>query len=111
MRQVGRLQSSNVDSFDGLDQNIGECMRIIRYLALGLLGVALVVFTLLNAQSVTVNVLFTSVTLPLPLLLCFSLLIGILLGVLLGLAAYWKAKRQYAHRLRQQSITHASHEN
>ncbi|NKB47536.1 MAG: DUF1049 domain-containing protein [Legionellales bacterium] len=85
-------------------------MRIIRYLLLGLLGVLIVVFTLLNAQSVTVNVLFTSVTLPLPLLLCFSLLVGILLGALIGLAAYWKAKQQCAHRLRQQRSIHVPRE-
>jgi uncharacterized integral membrane protein len=77
-------------------------VQIIRYLVLGLLGGVITAFTLLNSQAVTINVFLTTVTLPLPLLLCFSLLIGILLGAFVGLLTYWKA---YAHRLRRQART------
>jgi uncharacterized integral membrane protein len=67
-------------------------VRIIRYLVLGLLGVVIIAFTLLNSQAVTVNIFLTTATLPLPLLLCLSILIGILLGAFFGLIAYWRAK-------------------
>jgi uncharacterized integral membrane protein len=80
-------------------------VRIIRYLVLGLLGVVIAAFTLLNSQAVTINIFLTTVTLPLPLLLCFSLLIGILLGAFVGLLMYWKARQQYTHRLRRQART------
>lgn len=58
-------------------------------------------FGLLNADPVTVNYYFGTTTLPLSLLLVFSLLLGAVFGVLAALSHIFRLRREL-HRLRRE---------
>ncbi|MFA5960321.1 MAG: LapA family protein [Tatlockia sp.] len=62
---------------------------LICYVVLILLGVS---FAALNASSVQVNFYFKTMTMPISVLMVFTLGIGLLLGVLLFLYRYWRLK-------------------
>ena len=69
-------------------------MRIIMliiYIVLIIFGVS---FAALNAASVRVNFYFTTISMPVSVLLIITLGIGILIGFILFIARYWRLKAE-----------------
>jgi putative membrane protein len=64
-------------------------MMLIFYLVLALLGVS---FAALNANSVHVNLYFTTMSMPIAVLITAVLGIGVMLGLLLFMIRYWRLK-------------------
>ena len=72
------------------------------YLLLILLGVS---FAALNANSVQVNFYFTTVTMPISVLMTIMLGVGLVLGFLLFLFRYWRLKIDYSKIRSQLKMT------
>lgn len=80
-------------------------MRIfmtIFYLLLILIGVS---FAALNAASVQINLYFTTLTLPISVLMTIMLGIGILLGFLIFIYRYFRLKADYRSVKNQLKLT------
>ncbi|WP_133133038.1 lipopolysaccharide assembly protein LapA domain-containing protein [Legionella sp. PL877] len=72
------------------------------YLILILLGVS---FAALNADSVTVNLYFTKLSIPISVLMTIMLGIGLLLGFLIFIYRYWRLKVEYLKVKNQLKMT------
>jgi putative membrane protein len=70
--------------------------RVVIILLLLLVAITGVVVANLNAGAISFNYYFSSITLPLAVLLFLVLSIGALLGVLLSLGMVFKARREQA---------------
>ena len=80
-------------------------MRIIItlfYLILILVGVS---FAALNASSVHVNFYYTTLNMPISVLMTLMLGVGVLLGFFLFLYRYWRLKGEYRKVKNQLKIT------
>lgn len=80
-------------------------MRLVMlsiYIILIVLGVS---FAALNASSVVVNFYFTTISMPISVLLTIMLGVGLLLGVLLFLYRYWRLKIDYLKLRNQLKLT------
>lgn len=80
-------------------------MRIvitIFYLFLMLIGVS---FAALNATSVHVNLYFTTIKLPISVLMILMLGIGLILGFFLSLCKYWQIKAENRNIRNQLKMT------
>lgn len=80
-------------------------MRIVMimfYLLLILVGVS---FAGLNASSVPVNVYFTTLHMPISVLIILTLGLGILLGLMLFLGRYWRLKSEHRKIKNQLKLT------
>ena len=80
-------------------------MRIVMtvfYLILILFGIS---FAALNASSVHVNFYFTTLKMPISVLMTLMLGVGILLGFLLFLGRYWRLKGEYRKIKNQLRLT------
>jgi putative membrane protein len=75
---------------------------IILYLFLAIIGVS---FAVLNANVVQVNLYFTTLSMPVSLLVVIMLGIGLLLGFFLFLSKYWRLKRDYSRTKNQLKLT------
>ena len=64
-------------------------LMMIFYLVLVVIGVS---FAVLNANSATLNLYFTNITVPISLLVTLIFCLGIILGFILGLFKYWRLK-------------------
>lgn len=67
-------------------------VMIIIYLMLILFGVS---FAVLNAGSVEINLYFTSIKMPIAVLMTIMLGIGLLMGLLFFVWRYWRLKVDY----------------
>lgn len=67
-------------------------MRIFTYLIMLIVILVGVSFAVLNAQTVAVNLYFTTSKLPLSLLLAFTMVLGVFLGLLVSLILYIRLK-------------------
>ena len=80
-------------------------MRIIMtifYVLLILIGVS---FAGLNASSVQINVYFTSLTLPVSVLIILMLGLGVMFGLLLFSARFWRLKAELRRVKNQLKLT------
>lgn len=73
-------------------------LMLVTYLVLIILGVS---FAALNAASVQVNVYFTTLSMPISVLMTVMLGIGIFIGFILFIFRYWRLKVEY-HRIKNQ---------
>lgn len=67
-------------------------MRLIKIILYMLLILIAVSFAALNAGSIEVNFYFTSLNLPIPVLLCIMLGLGFFIGLLSFFVKYWRLK-------------------
>lgn len=77
-------------------------LMMLFYLILILLGVS---FAALNANSVQVNFYFTTISMPISVLMTLMLGFGLLLGFLLFLFRYWRLKLENSRIKNQLKIT------
>lgn len=80
-------------------------MRIVMtifYLLLILVGIS---FAALNASSVQVNFYFTTLNMPISVLMILMLGVGIILGFILFLCRYWRLKGDYRKIKNQLRLT------
>ena len=80
-------------------------MRIVMsifYLLLVLVGVS---FAGLNASSVQLNVYFTTIQMPLSVLIVLTLGLGVCLGFILFLGRYWRLKAEHRRIKTQLKLT------
>ena len=75
---------------------------ILFYLTLILIGVS---FAALNASSVPINLYFTTMSMPLAVLVTIILGIGVIIGFLLFLFKYWRLKILYHNVKNQLKLT------
>lgn len=75
---------------------------LIFYLLIILIGVS---FAALNASSVKVNFYFTTLTMPISVLMTIMFGIGLFLGFLLFLYRYWRLKVKYSKLKAQLKLT------
>lgn len=75
---------------------------IIFYIILALIGVC---FAALNAHSVEVHFYFTTISVPISVLIIMVLGIGIILGLILFVGKYWRLKREYHRTVKQLKLT------
>lgn len=75
---------------------------IIFYLVLIIIGVS---FAVLNANSVTVNLFFTTFDMSVSLLITVTLGLGVLIGSLLFSFKYWRLKMAYRRMNNRLKIT------
>ena len=80
-------------------------MRIVMtifYLVLILVGIS---FAALNASSVQVNFYFTTLKMPISVLMTLMLGVGIILGCILFLSRYWRLKAEHRKIKNQLRLT------
>lgn len=75
---------------------------ILFYLVLIILGVT---FATLNASSAMINLYFTTITLPISLIMTIMLGFGLIIGFCLGLVKYWRLKVTYIKTKNQLKLT------
>lgn len=85
-----------------LRRNILRIVMIIFYLILILIGIS---FAALNATSVQVNFYFTTLTMPVTVLMILMLAIGMLIGFTLFLLKYWRLKAEHRKIRNQLKLT------
>lgn len=76
-------------------------MRLFSYLLVSILMILVIIFAVLNAQSVNVHYYFGSDPVPLSLLLAITLTLGAVIGLLAAFKLLLSLRREN-HRLRQQ---------
>ena len=77
-------------------------VMIIFYLILILIGIS---FAALNASSVQVNFYFTTLTMPVTVLMILMLAIGMLIGFTLFILKYWRLKAEHRKIRNQLKLT------
>lgn len=77
-------------------------LMLIVYLLLIILGVS---FAALNAASVQINLYFTTVAMPISVLMTIMLGIGILIGFILFILRYWRLKLELIRIKNQLKLT------
>lgn len=75
--------------------------RIVNAIAILLVLLLVLLFTLLNSEPVTINYYFGDVPAPLALVLVLTLIIGALLGLFSGILVILASRRQIAKLRRQ----------
>lgn len=81
---------------------------IIFYVILIILGVT---FAALNASSVQVNFYFSTLTMPISVLMTIMLGIGLILGFCLFFMRYWRLKMDYSRLKSQLKLTEKEIQN
>jgi putative membrane protein len=76
-------------------------MRILMFIVYLLLIIVGVSFAALNASSVQVNFYFTTLSMPISVLIALMMGVGILIGLLLFIFRYWRLKVE-CRRMRNQ---------
>ena len=72
-------------------------MNIIALIVFSIIFIIALIFSVLNFHSVQINLFFTSLQLPLALVLVLQLIAGIIIGVLATIIQIIKLKSQYTH--------------
>lgn len=73
-------------------------LMLVIYVLLIIIGVS---FAALNANSVTINLYFETLSMPISVLMTIMLGIGILIGFILFIGRYWRLKAE-CHKLKNQ---------
>lgn len=71
-------------------------MRFFNIVIVVLLLLVTVCFSVLNAKSVELDLYFSIIHLPMPVLMIFSMALGLVLGLGSMCIKYWRLKRQYS---------------
>jgi len=80
-------------------------MRIVMTIAYILLIIIGIGFAGLNAASVQINVYFTTLAMPVSVLIILTLGIGVILGFILFLGRYWRLKAEHRKLKNQLKLT------
>ncbi len=78
-------------------------MRILTIILFLLIFFVALVFSILNFQSVEIDLYFFKISLPLTIALTIELFVGILIGYLVALINIMKLKAQYSQLSRKQT--------